>query len=130
MRIEWIIEPDEIARVKAFVAAHRDIPFVQDRIKWNLRLEKPPVSKSEFWEKHVGCLLTTQQKSGPESAVSRFIKTMPFSLSFEACSHEADVEAFSLSLSILKGFGGLRRSSVISREIAANLEFLKAGGWE
>ena len=117
MKIEWLIEPNEIARVKAFVAEHWENPFVQDRIRRNLRPDKPPVSKAEFWDKHVGCLLTTQQRSGPKSAVSRFI-TKPFPLSHEACSKEADVEAFCLT--ILKNFGGLRRSSVISREVAAN----------
>lgn len=126
MKIEWIIEPGEIDRVKAFVAEHRDNPFVQNRVKRNLRSNKPPISKAEFWETHVGCLLTTQQRSGPKSAVSRFM-SKPFPLSYEACCKEPDVGKFCLA--VLKRFGGIRRSSVISREVVENFDFLNDGGW-
>jgi hypothetical protein len=47
MKIEWIIEDDDIARVKTFYEKHRDSPFVKLRIERNLRADKPPVSKSE-----------------------------------------------------------------------------------
>lgn len=127
MKIEWVIESQEIDRVKAFVAEHVDSPFVQNRIKRNLRSKKPPVSKAEVWETHIGCLLTTQQRSGPKSAVSRFI-SKPFPLSYDACCQKSDVEAFCHA--VLKEFGGIRRSSVISREIAANFDFLSSGGWQ
>jgi hypothetical protein len=83
--------------------------------------------KAEFWEAHVGCLLTTQQRSGPTSAVSRFFSTKPFPLSHEICCRETELEAFCLAT--LKDFGGLRRSSIISRELAANLSYLNQGGW-
>lgn len=127
MKIEWVIESQEIDRVTAFVAEHRANPFVQNRIKRNLRSKKPPVSKAEVWETHIGCLLTTQQRSGPKSAVSRFM-SKPFPLSYDVCRREQDVDAFSLS--VLKRFGGIRRSSVISSEIASNFEYLNAGGWQ
>jgi hypothetical protein len=73
MRIEWIIDDYDIARVKAFYQKHRGSPFVKLRIERNLRSDRPSVSKSEVWECLVGCLLTTQQRSGPLTPVSRFI---------------------------------------------------------
>lgn len=127
MKIEWIIEPEEIDRARTFVTNLRDNAFVQDRIRRNLRPDKPPVSRAEFWEKHVGCLLTTQQRSGPNSAVSRFM-SKPFPLTYVACSQVEEVEVFCLAA--FKKFGGLRRSSIISAELATNLAFLIDGGWE
>ena len=41
MRIEWIIEDDDIARVRAFYEKHRGSPFVKFRIERNLRSDKP-----------------------------------------------------------------------------------------
>ena len=39
MRLEWIIDNDDIARVKAFYERHRENPFVRLRIERNLRTE-------------------------------------------------------------------------------------------
>ena len=128
MTIDWLIEPEKIVGVKAFVAKHQGSSLVQHRIKQNLRSDKPPISKPEFWERHVGCLLTSQQKSGPNSPSTQFNGSKPFPLSYEVCHQEADVEAFCLA--IFKNFGGLRFTANISRSIAANLHFLNDGGWE
>jgi hypothetical protein len=60
MKIIWQIDPDDIAKVKVFFDQHRDTPFVKKRIETNLRDDKPPITKPMFWERMVGCLLTTQ----------------------------------------------------------------------
>ena len=41
MRIDWIIDDDDISRVKEFFNRHQDNPFVRSRIKCNLRPDKP-----------------------------------------------------------------------------------------
>lgn len=128
MRIEWIIEPQEITQVQALVATHRNNPFVQDRIKRNLCLEKRPVERDEFWRRHVGCLLTSIRKVGPGTPFSQFMATKPFPLSLQLCSNSADVAA--LALAELRKADLLWRASVVSGEIATNLKFLKDHGWE
>jgi len=128
MKLDWIIEPADIAKVKAFVDEHRENAFVQSRVKRNLRSKKPSVSREEFWEVLVGCLLTTQQRSGPNSPVSRFMGKQPFPLSLGTCCGQSEMEKFVGKT--LRSFGGLRRFSVIGRELAANLNFLCNGGWD
>jgi hypothetical protein len=128
MKIDWIIEPSDIVRVRAFYERHHASPFVKLRIDRNLRTERPPVTKGQFWGYHVGCLLTTQQRSGPNSPVARFIQKRPFILPYEVCRDRMDLAVFAQS--VLSGFGGLRRSTKIGSELAANMAFLEAGGWQ
>lgn len=128
MKHTWSIEPTDIDKVTAFVKGHRDNPFVQARIDRNLRADKPAIVQDEVWKVLVGCLLTTQQRSGPNSPVSRFMDAKPFPLSFQACCEQSDMDVFSQQA--LMRFGGLRRFSIIGRELAANLAFLVNGGWK
>lgn len=127
MRIDWIIEEDDITRVKSFFEQHRENSFVRNRIKCNLRPDKPPVAVETFWEVLVGCLLTTQQRSGPGRPVTRFINTRPYPLPYQSCFERDDLAEFALG--VFKHFGGLRRTTTIANELAANMVYLKSGGW-
>jgi len=128
MKHTWTIEPTDIKKVKAFLDLHRDDLFVRQRIEWNLRDEKPDVEKADFWQQMVACLLTTQQRSGPTSAVTRFIRTTPFPLGYKTCTAEASVERFAKAT--LTKFGGLRRTNLVAGEIATNLTRLEDGLWQ
>jgi hypothetical protein len=128
MRHNWLIEPSDIEKVKAFLDRHRDDLFVRQRFGWNLRDNKPPVGKAAFWQQMVACLLTTQQRSGPTSAVSRFIRTQPFPLAYETCLRQPHVVEFARDT--LTQFGGLRRTGILAGEIARNLTLLEQGLWE
>jgi hypothetical protein len=75
MKIVWKIDLDDIAKVKAFFDEHKDNHFVKTRIATNLAVDKSPISKDVFWDRLVGCLLTTQQRSGPDSSVTKFLLT-------------------------------------------------------
>jgi N-glycosylase/DNA lyase len=127
MRIDWIIEDHDIARVKAFFEAHGDNCLVRERIKRNLRPDKLQVTVESFWEILVGCLLTTQQKSGPGKPVTRFINTRPHPLPYQTCCERDDLAEFAFE--VFKQFGGLRRTTRIGNELAANIGYLKDGGW-
>lgn len=128
MKIVWQIDTDDVAKVKAFVNQYQDDPFVKDRIASNLREDKPPVMKESFWQVMVGCLLTTQQRSGPDSSVVRFLQVKPFPLQYAKCRQQDDVADYTQAT--LTSFGGLRRSATIGKEVAANLQFLERDGWE
>ena len=127
MKHTWTIEPFDIKKVKAFLDLHRDDLFVRQRIEWNLRDEKLPVKKADFWQQMVACLLTTQQRSGPTSTVTRFIRTTPFPLAYKTCLAQPNVEKFAKGT--LTKFGGLRRTNRLAREIATNLTRLEEGLW-
>jgi hypothetical protein len=127
MKHTWIIEPTDIQKVKRFLDLHRYDLFVRQRIEWNLRDEKPAVTKEYFWQQMVACLLTTQQRSGPTSAVTRFIRTAPFPLAYETCLEHPNVEEFVKGT--LTKFGGLRRTNLLAGDIATNLTRLVEGLW-
>lgn len=128
MRIVWHVDPEDVEKVRAFYEQHRRTPFVKKRIRDNLRDDKPPIAKEVFWERMVGCLLTTQQRSGPESAVTRFLLAVPFPLDYRTCSEQDDLVQFARM--VISAFGGLRHHNRISAFLLANLSFLKGGGWE
>ncbi len=128
MKIIWQIDLGGIAKVKTFFDRYQHTPFVKKRITTNLADDKPSITKPVFWKRMVGCLLTTQQRSGPNTAVTRFLLTRPFLLEYEACVSQDNLAEFARK--VLGDFGGLRRSSTIGRELAANLVYLEGGGWE
>ena len=128
MKIVWEIDAGDIARVKRFFDLHGDNPFVRGRIATNLGDHKPPVTEELFWEVMIACLLTTQQRSGPGSHVTRFILSSPFLLRHEVCRGQPDLDVFVTR--VLSEFGGLRRSTAIGREARANSTYLQNGGWQ
>jgi len=127
MKIIWEIEPKDIEKTHAFYNAHWNNPFVRKRIERNLERPNYNPSKSEFFEAMVACLLTTQQRSGPESAVTRFINLKPSPLSYQECLAKTDLNKHVHE--IISNFGGLRRSSRIADEITTNLKRLEEGLW-
>jgi hypothetical protein len=127
MRITWEIDDADVRRVRAFYDEHKENWFVKNRIKCNLRPDKDPVSLDYFWEILVGCLLTTQQPSGPGRPVHRFIKMLPYPFPSRTCCVRDDLAAYGLG--VFKKFGGIRRTTNISGELASNMDYLKNGGW-
>ena len=128
MKIVWQIDAEDIAKVKMFFDRHKDNAFVKMRIATNMKDDKAPVTKEAFWEVMISCLLTTQQRSGPGSSVTRFILTKPFPLHHALCCVQADLDSFVTK--VLSDFGGLRRSTTIGREAKANAIYLGHGGWQ
>jgi hypothetical protein len=106
MKLIWKIEPQDVAQVQRFVEQHWNDPLVQRRIALNVNGTKQTVALAEFWQSLVFCLLTTQQRSGPNSPVSRFISTDPFPLTSQICAEQEDISHFIQTT--LSNFGGLR----------------------
>ena len=127
MKLTWHVEPQDIQRVRAFVEQYRGNAFVQLRLKRNVEGGKPEVTKENFWQAMVACLLTTQQRSGPGSAVTRLINTEPFPLSLSTCEQQSDLEQFART--VLTDSGGLRRTNIIAREMADNIRHFEAESW-
>lgn len=128
MKIEWKISSKDIKRVKDFYIAIKDEKYVQDRIRLNIeRKKRPVISKQRVWHVLVGCLLTTQQRSGPESNISRFINKEPFPLSYETCLSKRNIEKYSRKT--LTDFKGIRFTNKIPSQIVRNLTNLEEGLW-
>lgn len=128
MNIEWNISSEDIGKVGNFCKTHMDNPFVKKRIERNLSNQKDVISKDIFSKTMVCCLLTTQQRSGPGSNVTRFIKTNPFPLDYRRIISEKDIESFTQRT--ITAFGGIRRANRIGEEISENIKALEGGLWE
>ena len=72
--------------------------------------------------------LTSAQRSGPGSHVSRFIRTNPFPLALDAVLGADEREAFIAAR--LRHSGGIRFADKIAVEMIRNLKTLESGGWE
>ena len=127
MKIVWKISQSDTRAIKNIVKKYEDHPMIRDRIKRNLSETKPIVSQSRFWRGLVGALLTTQQRSGPKSAVSSLINMKPFPLSYNVCVRQRTKQAFFQKT--LFQFGGIRRHETIADELAENLAMLQNGLW-
>lgn len=127
MKITWHFDSKDIRHVKDLHNKYQDNPFVRQRVKRNLGTERMKVPKEDIFKAMVSCLLTTQQRSGPNSPVTKFINTKPFPLNYILCLKQTDIQLFAQN--IISDYGGLRRSNRIANEIQNNLKKLEDGFW-
>ena len=92
MKLLWQIEHSDIQKVKSFYEAQKTNAFVLNRIERNVKKALPQFSNELFWEAMISCLITTQQRSGPNSSVTKFICTKPFPLNYSKCKTSDDLQ--------------------------------------
>lgn len=127
MDIQWIISPEDVARVTALIDSQSKNALVRARREHNLARNKPPVTRERFWQAMVSMRLTTRQKSGPESFVARFIREKPFPLANKAVHGARHPEAFIAKT--LRTAGGIRFADKIASELSQNFSLLEASEW-
>jgi hypothetical protein len=127
MKVEWIISPSDIEKMLIFVKRTESKIYVQKRMKCNVLLPPQEISRNVIWETMFDCLLSTQQKSGPDSAIANFLNLKPFPFSYDLCLQETNIRDFVTKR--LTEFGGIRRTSEIGRYVEYNLNWLESGGW-
>lgn len=118
----------DIQNVQDMVSKYKDRMFVQKRIERNVSGKNPLPSQEEVWRTMAMCLLTTQQRSNPQSPISRLLLEKPFRLSLKRLQAIEDVETFIQKE--IKGFGGIRFGPRISEQMNYNLGMLKKDGWD
>ena len=129
MKIQWHVDASDVEKVQSFLQSHQDSSLVKERIALNLRVDKPAITKDEFWYRMVVCLLMTQQRSGPSSAVDRFSKQTPFPLRYDVCVRQGDL-LNSFAWQEMTNFGRLNFSGRTAGELVANLHYLENNdGW-
>ena len=127
MRIKWHIEPTDVSAVKALYDRMHSNFVVQERIERNLKGNRSRrFSRADFWHAHVACLLTTQQRSGPDSPVNNLVTSKPFPLHLRKCREQGVHKIFQ---KVLSDHGGIRRGKTITEQANYNLIWLEDGGW-
>lgn len=128
MKLLWQIEDDDIRKVELFYESQKNNPFVLNRIERNVKKILPQFTNELFWEAMISCLLTTQQRSGPNSSVTKFICTKPFPLSYSKCKTSHNLQK--TVEETITDFRGLRRGKTIGEEVEANFRWLEVNGWK
>ncbi|MFN0252732.1 MAG: hypothetical protein ACKV2T_38010 [Kofleriaceae bacterium] len=127
MKLSWTIEKGDRRVVADLIASTSGHRVVQERLSRNVDGAAPTFNRDEVWRVLIGCLLTTQQKSGPNAPISRVLHATKFPLTLKACKRR-DVCGFVEST--LTKAGGIRRAPTIAAEVARNLATLDDGGWK
>lgn len=128
MIADWSISDSTISRWKQLVEQnkHKELP-VQRRARNVHRRAELDLSKEGIWRVLVGCNVTTQQRSGPTSAASRFLESNSPALDLAKCRKSPDVKGM-IAAECSKA--GLRRSVTIAKNLATTLNNLQMpGGW-
>lgn len=126
--INWSFSNEEITRVQEIVADQNDDPFVTKRREQNVEPAEINITADQFWNAHLAALLTSQQRSGPDSHVSRFLKNKIDVVSLTQCRSVDDVSGFVSET--LESHGGIRYYNNIGDACETNLERLDSGGWD
>lgn len=127
-QVEWEFSDNEINNVLKIISDQEDDPFVQKRREQNVEVAEIDITREQFWNAHLAALLTSQQRSGPDSHVSKFLKNEIQTVSLDQCRDVDDVSEFVSDT--LEAHGGIRYYNNIGDACEANLERLDSGGWE
>jgi hypothetical protein len=127
MKLHWEITSEDVEKIQTFIREMEDNSFVRRRKEQNLASNKPSIPIKQFWNQLIVCLLTTQQRSGPNHPVRKFLNTSPFPLSWEKCLEQSEPGNYSQKI---LSRAGIHRSNIISEEIVVNLQVLTPETWD
>lgn len=126
MLAHWNIDDATLQRWRELVDSLADDKFVQARRQRNVERIGIDLSISQLWHVMVGCQVTSMQRSGPTSNVSKFMESGSPALDYDACCEQTDVESFLVS-ELQRG--SLWRAKPIARNLSKIQAALQTGEW-
>lgn len=129
MKLSYHFEVNEVDTVKELVGRKlvSERQFVVHRQRKNVDGALPDIDDDVLWMAHMMCLLTTQQRSGPDSPINVLLDMQPFPLSLTECRKFDYVQ--NRVFEILSDASGIRRTNNIAKAVEENLAQLKQGEW-
>lgn len=127
MEIRWRVSKRDGKRVRDFVRSHGRDAFVRKRFLRNVKGPRRLPTKSRAWAALATALLTTQQRSGPQSPIFQLIRQRPFPLRWSVIGKERRSAAF-IAREIRKT-PGIRRADTIGLELSHNRQWFEPDGW-
>lgn len=127
MNISWNITDSDIRKVKNMMTGN-DNPFVQARKLRNVQKQNIVIDQDKIIRTMIMCLLTSQQRSGPNSTIGQFLRQDPFPITAEKLDKADNVEEFVKET--FRKFGLKRFIDRISSFFASNLQKFKKENWE
>ncbi len=126
MEISWDISENDIQRIKS-VITENDNSFLKKRRERNVEKQNILVNKNTVIKTMLMCLLTSQQRSGPNSVVGQFLIKEPFQITVEHLAQIDNIENFVKQN--LKENNLTRYINRISRFFARNIEKIQNENW-
>jgi len=128
MKIDWKISKRDAQSIRTFVSSMSNNAFVQKRKRRCIENTPKTITKNAFWHEMVSCLLTTQQRSGPNSPVNKLIGKHPFPLRLSICRQKSNLPRYVEKT--ISSFGGIRRGTTIGYEMQHNLHVIEGKHWK
>ena len=126
MKISWNINESDIQKVKT-VMKENDNFFLKNRRERNIQKKNIELNKNIIIQNLMMCLLTSQQRSGPNSVVGKFLSLKPFPITSELIAESENIEL--LIKQILQKNGLTRYINKISTFFAENIEKIEINNW-
>ncbi len=79
MDIKWVVSDYDIERIRRFIDENDNL-FVENRISRDINRENIHIDRNSILRGMIICLITSQQRSGPNTPVSVFLRLDPFRL--------------------------------------------------
>jgi thermostable 8-oxoguanine DNA glycosylase len=127
VKLKWEIDDESLGRWRDFINANIGNKFVLEREAKNIARESLDISRDKPWYTFVGCQITTQQRSGPNSKVSIFLNSESPALKYKECLKEKDKVQF-IQDELSKA--GLRMVNKIASQLSEIVDYLESGHWE
>lgn len=127
MEINWHVTEKDILNVQSLIAKNQN-PFVENRISKNVKKIGIILDKDAFLKGMIMCLLTTQQRSGPNSLVAKFLLIKPFPITFTNVLESTNIENFVRETLFQNGL--TRYINRISLFFAKNFQKLEKEKWK
>lgn len=126
MNITWDISDKDIQRIKK-VLNENENPFLLKRRERNVERKNIVINEDVIIKGMIACLLTSQQRSGPNSVVGQFLSKDPFPITFENISQTDNIENFVKQT--LKKNGLTRYINRISQFFTTNIKKIQKDNW-
>jgi len=121
-QVNWEFSEAETSNVRGIVDEQGNNPFVKKRRAQNVVEAEISITADQFWNAHLAALLTSQQRSGPESHVSQFLKEEIYSVGLDQCRDVENIDEYVSE--ILEEHGGIRYYNNIGEACERNFERL------
>lgn len=127
MNISYNITEKDIQKVKEVVAQNENA-FLKKRRERNVEKQNIVINKDSIIKTMMMCLLTSQQRSGPNSVLGQFLRLEPFPITLKSIENVDNIQ--NLVKETLRNHGLNRYINRISLFFASNFEKMTNENWK
>lgn len=128
MDISYTIHESDKEKAKQFYSSMVSNKLVQKRTNDNIKNRPTAISRKQIWVALVTALLTSQQRSGPNSAIAIILNERPFPLALSTIDGQADIKTYIAET--LQRYKGIRNYNRIAQYLTENYDWLNNNGWK